>query len=192
MVQEQNNPRDTITSPLVIAGATLGLGFLGWLIIDFVQKRSLIALLYGKRNIMFQLITGAGYGLVSGFLAWQFVSLPFMSVVNARYLPIFARYRQPLSIGLLSLCAGVGEEILFRGAIQHWLGIVMTTVVFIGIHGYIKIGDWRLSAYGLLMCVTTIPLGLMADHWGLVSAIVAHACSNAMLYLGASRMLDVQ
>ncbi|MBK7566807.1 MAG: CPBP family intramembrane metalloprotease [Bacteroidetes bacterium] len=31
----------------------------------------------------------------------------------------------------LSFCAGVGEELLFRGAIQPWLGIWLTALLFI-------------------------------------------------------------
>lgn len=37
----------------------------------------------------------------------------------------------------LSICAGVGEEILFRGAIQPILGIWLTAIIFVGSHHYL-------------------------------------------------------
>jgi uncharacterized protein len=128
------------------------------------------------------------YGIVSGFviafIAQWIISLPIMEKVNARYSNMLGRFELSLSeILIVSVCAGVGEEILFRGAMQPLLGIFLTAMIFVAIHGYINPNNWRLSIYGFYMVLAMIGIGLMASQIGLVAAIIAHTVIDVYLLL---------
>ena len=82
---------------------------------------------------------------------------------------------------LVSVCAGVGEELLFRGALQYWLGVPLTAVVFVALHGYLNPLDWRVSVYGAYMTLAMIGLGVIAAHMGLVAPILAHTVIDIVL-----------
>jgi membrane protease YdiL (CAAX protease family) len=82
---------------------------------------------------------------------------------------------------LISICAGVGEELFFRGALQHWLGIPLTAVVFVALHGYLDPRDRRTMAYGLFMTVAMMGLGWMAQRFGLLAPMLAHAWIDVVL-----------
>jgi len=81
----------------------------------------------------------------------------------------------------ISICAGVGEELFFRGALQPWLGIPVTAVVFVAIHGYLDPRDKRLFLYGTLLTLCMMVLGWMAEVQGLVGPMVAHTLIDILL-----------
>jgi membrane protease YdiL (CAAX protease family) len=75
----------------------------------------------------------------------------------------------------------VGEELFFRGAVQWWLGIPFTAVVFVAIHGYLDPRDRRIMAYGTLMTLGMMLLGWMAERYGLVGPMLAHTLIDVIL-----------
>ena len=83
------------------------------------------------------------------------------------------------SILLVGLLAGVGEELLFRAALQPWLGIVVASLLF----GLMHSGTARLNegasagklAYVLATVVAGYLLGILYVKVGLLAAISAHA-----------------
>lgn len=90
--------------------------------------------------------------------------------------PLFA------SVGLfeivvISLLAGVGEEVLFRGAWQAAFGPVMASLAFglchIGSRGTIVLGAWAAAVGGFLAWLAIATGGLLAP-------IVAHALYDAL------------
>lgn len=83
----------------------------------------------------------------------------------------------------LSFCAGFGEEVLFRAGVQHWLGIVITSLLFIAVHGYFNPKNWKLSLYGLLLSPFIISLGYAYEHLGLWFCIAAHFAYDFVLFL---------
>lgn len=90
----------------------------------------------------------------------------------------------------LSLFAGAGEELLFRGAIQPLLGIWVTSGIFVGIHGYFKFrkaGHWL---FGALMFSLSMLLGLLFEHVGLISAMAAHAVYDMVMLWWAAENDD--
>lgn len=147
-----------------------------------LQERSLLSLLMGPWVWYWQLLVGAGMGLATGHAAWWIVRQPFMRTVLLRYSDrlggLLGRRSDRIFV---SLCAGVGEELFFRGALQYWLGIPITAVIFIAIHGYLDPRNWRISVYGLAMTGVIIVYGAMAEHIGLLSAMVAHAVLDMVL-----------
>lgn len=72
---------------------TLGLGAIGWVLIDMVQGRTLMSLLCGQGSMVVQVAAGTAYRGVVGLLAWQVTGLSFMSGQRDRYAQISALIR---------------------------------------------------------------------------------------------------
>ena len=90
--------------------------------------------------------------------------------------PLFVTVR-PLEIVGISLAAGVGEELLFRGAVQAEFGVVVASVLF----GLAHIGSRSSVVFGLWVAVMGFGLGGLAHvAGGLLAPIVAHAAYDAM------------
>ncbi|MFN0032985.1 MAG: CPBP family intramembrane glutamic endopeptidase [Flavobacteriales bacterium] len=129
-----------------------------------------------------QIVAGTAAGLISALIAYGLISMPFLRKVNGHYANMFGRFQLSLSeILFISVCAGVGEEILFRGAIQPLAGIMLTAVIFVGIHGYLSPYNWRLTIYGAVLTVLMYGIGYMSQQYGLASAIIAHTVIDAVL-----------
>ncbi len=88
----------------------------------------------------------------------------------------------------LSAFAGVGEELLFRGAIQPLLGIWITSFIFIGIHGYFKFTSVGHMLFGLTMFGLSMLLGYLFEYSGLIAAMSAHAVYDVIML----RMVQVE
>ncbi len=82
---------------------------------------------------------------------------------------------------MISFSAGVGEELLFRGALQYWLGIPLTAIAFVALHGYLNPRDARVSVYGSYLVLCMFVYGLVAQHLGLLPAVIAHVLFDVVL-----------
>ncbi|SMO61255.1 CPBP family intramembrane glutamic endopeptidase [Gracilimonas mengyeensis] len=88
----------------------------------------------------------------------------------------------------LSFFAGAGEEILFRGAIQPLLGNTVTSIIFVGIHGYFRftsLGHWL---FGVMMFGLSFFLGVIFSEAGLIAAMTAHAVYDVIMLQVVQRM----
>lgn len=81
----------------------------------------------------------------------------------------------------LSLFAGVGEELLFRGAIQPLIGIWLTSLIFIAIHGYFKFKSTGHLLFVVMMFALSMVLGYLFEYVGLISAMGAHAVYDVIM-----------
>jgi len=81
----------------------------------------------------------------------------------------------------LSLFAGAGEELLFRGAIQPLLGIWITSLIFVGLHGYFKFKSAGHIIFGVLMFALSVLLGYIFREAGLIAAMTAHAVYDLIM-----------
>lgn len=89
-----------------------------------------------------------------------------------------ADVQNPIGAIALGLSAGIGEELLLRGAIQPRFGIFMTSLLFAILHTqygltYVLIG---LFLIGFL-------LGKMRERYGTAAPIITHAVFNAIVVL---------
>ena len=171
-----------LISILVLGLAALGLGLIGWGLIDGVQGRSLIPLIRGRENPLTQLVAGTMYGIGAGSSSWWIGRQVGLAKFTRRLTGIEHLVRTPATIIYVSVCAGIGEEILFRGALQHWLGILVTAILFVVVHGYLNPRDRRLSLYGVFLVAIMIPFRLAAARWGLIAPMVAHAVIDIVLF----------
>jgi membrane protease YdiL (CAAX protease family) len=168
---------------LTMALATIlffGLG--GAAIITWIQGRSLDEVFTVHDSIVKQLLIGTAVGTLVGLIAKYIVSRPGMDDVSSRYAKLIGELHTTLPDRLLiSLCAGVGEEIFFRGAIQYWFGIPLTAVFFVAIHGYLDPRNLKLFAYGMFMTLVMLAFGYAAAQYGLWGPVMAHMMIDVVL-----------
>lgn len=170
---------------MVLIMATLTLVLMpvtGWVISLFSSKIILWDRWVGNETLSYQIGIGLAVGTIAGFLARKVIEMDFMEPVRSRYAARFADLKLNwVAVVYISLCAGIGEELLFRGAIQPLLGIVITAIVFVAIHGYLNPKDWRVSVYGIFMTIIIVLFGWMTDEIGIWSAVIAHAMVDVIL-----------
>lgn len=87
---------------------------------------------------------------------------------------------------LLSLCAGIGEELLFRSGFQFFLDPITTSIIFIAIHGYLNPLNWRMSIYGLIILPFVLLISYGFEYFGLWFAIAAHFMYDFVLFRSIS------
>ncbi len=79
---------------------------------------------------------------------------------------------------LLAIAAGVGEELLFRGALQPVFGLVTTSIIF----GLIHV-QYGLSPLTLFVAVLALILGVIRRNYSTTIAIMVHVGYNFVLGL---------
>jgi membrane protease YdiL (CAAX protease family) len=175
--------KKTILMRLALA-TLIGMPLIAIVIDRFSDTVNLQLAITGDGNYSMQLLWGAIAGLGIAVGAHLLIASPLLNEVNSSYARLLGRFRLTFSeILLISLCAGVGEEMLFRGAVQPFLGIPITSVLFVAIHGYLNPRDWRLSVYGIFMTAGIALLGYLCHTRGLLSAIVGHTLIDVYLLL---------
>ena len=175
--------KKTILMRLALA-TLIGMPLIAIVVDRFSDTVNLQLAITGDGNYSMQLLWGAIAGLGIAVGAHLLIASPLLNEVNTSYARLLGRFRLTFSeILLISLCAGVGEEMLFRGAVQPFLGIPITSVLFVAIHGYLNPRDWRLSVYGIFMTAGIAWLGYLCQKRGLMSAIVGHTLIDVYLLL---------
>jgi len=141
----------------------------------FNATEFMIPVIIGKMNVWLQLGLGVSGGFVLSGMTWLMGKWKYLDDVNFDYTLRLGIFNFSLQeILFLSFCAGVGEEIVFRGMIQPWLGILTTSFMFIALHGYLSYSSWPKVIFGLILFAVGTLLGILGAHVGLFAAIVAH------------------
>jgi membrane protease YdiL (CAAX protease family) len=137
----------------------LGVGWLSWRQLVAVAGTTafLLALDYGV-NVAWQAIDPAGYGVLVGVNEYLFGNL--MTVGGAL---------------VLGLSAGISEELLFRGALQPRLGLVLAALLF-------TVGHLQ---YGFTVAIVEVfliglVLGLVRNRANTTACIIIHASYNTV------------
>jgi len=174
---------------LRLALATLiGMPLIAILVDRFSESVDLRMALSGNGLWGQQVLWGSLAGLCIAVVAHLMIASPLLREVNTSYARMLGRFQLSFSeVLLISLSAGVGEEILFRGAIQPFLGVAVTSVLFVAVHGYLNPKDWRLSVYGVFMTIGIAWLGYLAETQGLLSAIIGHTIIDVYLLIYLQR-----
>lgn len=176
---------------LVIALLTLIIfGGSGLVLIYYLHKGDMVNTFFPEwqHTLLFyhlglQTAIGSVYGLVSAVLLWRLVEINYLKPTRRFFTRLIGGIELKGSdILIISLCAGIGEELFFRGAVQPWLGIWLTSILFVAIHGYLSPANRPLALYGLCMTVVIAGVGYMARHYGLISAMVAHTLIDVYLF----------
>jgi hypothetical protein len=144
--------------------ARLGLGPLGW------------------RQLVLALAVGVGLYMVValGAALWQSsMDADTFAQQTAAANALFEAYAAAPGLGLaLAAGAAVGEEVLYRGALQPVFGVVLTTVFFVLLHA-----QYWLTPAVLLIAVVTLVFALLRQRINTTAAIVAHFIYNAIPFV---------
>ncbi len=131
-----------------------------------------------------QTILGLNLGIVYGFMALLFMQAPvFDKLPNKMERVIGEMNLNTWDVIFLSFCAGFGEELLFRTGIQPYLGVLITSVIFVAIHGYLNPWNWRKSLYGFIVLPFILMIGAGFYEFGQWFSISAHFSYDLVLFL---------
>jgi membrane protease YdiL (CAAX protease family) len=92
---------------------------------------------------------------------------------------LFGGLDNPVGIAALALGPGICEEILFRGALQPRLGLLMTAVLFTSIHT-----QYGLSLDALSVLVIAVGLGLIRKYTNTTTSSISHVTYNLLIGVG--------
>ena len=171
----------TVLIPLVIT----------FILYEFNFTSFLVPVLVGKFNIAIQVLIGIAGGGCMILLAFFMSKWEFLNEVQSKFAIQLGGYQLSLQeIVFLSFCAGFGEEMLFRGMLQPWLGIFFTAFLFIALHGYISVKSSAHLIFGLALWSMGIGLGLLGAYSGLISAAIAHMIYDIYAFLNIQREFE--
>ncbi len=96
-----------------------------WRVVWVVDETSVrAAVFYTIPALLFAFVVTSSRGLRWGPLKRIF------EIIEKSFLGSFIREASLAQLALVSLAAGVGEEILFRGAFQGWWGLTIASIIF--------------------------------------------------------------
>jgi membrane protease YdiL (CAAX protease family) len=167
----------------ILSSITLfGFSSIGLLVIWLFSLPTLSELVF-RTALHWQVMYGLGYGLGAALIALSVVESKALQE-STSYFKAFIQNSNIKYIDALfaSICAGIGEELFFRGAVQPFLGIWITAIVFIAIHGYLSLKDMGIFFYGVLMVLMTAGFGYLTNWLGIVAAMTAHTLFDAIIF----------
>jgi hypothetical protein len=128
-----------------------------------------------------QLLAGVGIGVVVALNSLIGYRLSLRSRSGARTIEGYRRLDlagwNPV---WFALAAGVGEELLFRGALQPLLGLWATTALFVAAHAraYRFRADRTTFVQLVMLLAMGLMLGLIARYIGLYAAMITHVATD--------------
>ena len=136
-----------------------------------------------------QVALGLGYGvalygfMISAVMLWQSLVDPqIYSQQTQASQALFEQVSRNSSLlwaGLvLALTASVGEEILFRGAVQPVFGVPLTSVFFVFLHV-----QYAFTPATLILWVVSMVLGWLRWRYNTLTAISAHFIYNFLPFM---------
>ena len=176
--------------------------FFGWVTLLLMPLPAYFALHYFKGvdvNTFFQVanfktipvLYGLEFGIIYAFLALLLLQAPVFKTIP---LPIDKLVKDLklnyLDAVFLSLCAGIGEELLFRSGIQTFLGVWITSFLFVAVHGYFSLKKIKMSLYGLVVLPFILVISCGFEHFGLWFSVSAHFSYDLVFFLALIRSED--
>jgi uncharacterized protein len=134
-------------------------------------------------EIYYQTPIGIALGLILGYGLKAMLSTRGFKDLTHTYADMLSEFdlnRQEFIF--LSVCAGVGEEILFRGCIQYYAGIYITSVIFVALHGYLNPLNRKILLYGIVLTAIFIGVGFLMNFVGVYACIILHIIIDIILF----------
>ncbi|MCA9515526.1 MAG: CPBP family intramembrane metalloprotease [Myxococcales bacterium] len=177
--REPNDPHGAPSGPgLAVASAVfyvlmslVGLGLLA------AQDLPVGAVVFGDgQSVLRDTLLGAGAGLVVVLLTWLVRKVGPVKRLSDELRAALGGTPSSGIIAIIAVTSAVGEELLFRGALQPLLGFWVTAVVFGFLHGGTRP---RLYLWAVFALVAGLLLGWLADWTGnLLAPILCHLTVN--------------
>lgn len=129
------------------------------------------------------LAIGLGIGLLGGGLGLLLIKI----LPNGKLDKLMQRIMEEVDpqwhhVIFYSFCAGVGEEILFRGVIQDYILLWPTAIIFVLIHGYLNLKDKTMFIYGVFLIFVSGSFGYLHKFLGIYAAISAHFIYDVIMF----------
>ncbi len=156
---------------------------IGLLLVVFLQEESIFNLFFSSSfSWVSQILIGTAYGIAGAAIATTLLKISFFAPVKSFFAETFKDIQLTIfDILLISIYVGIGEELLFRAGIQPFLGVWITSVVFVLAHGmYLDPRRLPFFVVGLFMILLSSGLGYLFEYVSITSAIVAHAVYDAI------------
>ena len=170
-----SDPLVSVTTDLALAFAGVGLGLtrsfresLGRLGVRTIGWRQLLMAV--GVAVVFQVVVG-------GLEYLESVLLPSVHALEDRFGYEFVGLPAWVGAVLTSISAGVGEEVLFRGALQPRLGVILTAVLFGALHVQYQVPGM------IVIVLIGIGLGLVKERTSTSFAIVVHVLYDVGAFL---------
>ncbi len=159
--------------------------------VSWIRCRSLRPLAVMHAPVPIQLVSGLLGGAIVGSAAviW-FLRAPVFAAGRATAREVLASATLSRGdVAFMSLAAGFGEELLFRGALQPWIGLVPSSVVFTLVHYWVPLTGIARAAYAAFVLAVSLALGLLCFRSGIVAAMAAHASVDlVVLWIARGRL----
>ena len=94
---------------------------------------------------------------------------------------LFGGLGGPLGIAAIALLPGICEEVLFRGALQPRIGLILTALLFASIHT-----QYGLSLDALSVFVIALGLGLIRKFTNTTTSSICHITYNLIVGIGVA------
>jgi hypothetical protein len=154
---------------------------LGWLLCGWPDPLTFL-----KLESLFSVwsFIGLEFGLTVGIIMYALTSIDTSKPHFSRQLELIRSLKLTVfDMVFLSLCAGIGEEILFRVALQQSMHPILASLVFVAIHGYILPNDWSTTKFGFLVFLFILVLSYaISGAQGLWFCVFAHAGYDFVLF----------
>lgn len=129
------------------------------------------------------LLIGAGAGFILFWFqvsitgAWSAIVSPdSLAEQTSAAQAIFDAYSQSFALALiLAISTGIGEELLFRGALQPIFGNVLTSLFFASIHT-----QYLLTPAIIVIFIVSLGFGWLRSRYNTTAAMMAHFVYNFM------------
>lgn len=163
-------------------GTLVILGGLGLILTPLARDISLYTFFQGHQPFYVQVALGLLSGLAIAMIAWELLCISYLARIKAFFKEIIGGLKlNTAQVLLVSICAGAGEELLFRGAVQPFAGLIVTSVVFVALHGYLNPFHRRMIVYGSFMTLSIIYIGYLTETVGILSSVIAHTVVDIYL-----------
>lgn len=121
-------------------------------------------------------------GILFGLFVIWLTELNYFEQAMKPYKDLLSNYNlTTFYVFFLSICAGVGEEVFFRGVIQPILGVWLTAFMFVAIHGYFSFKNKRINIFAILLTLFIAFIGWASKSYSIWLAISAHFSYDLVL-----------
>jgi membrane protease YdiL (CAAX protease family) len=126
---------------------------------------------------------GLQLGFVYGILGYFLMQAPIFEKLPTRIERLIGEMKLKWYDGIfLSICAGFGEEFLFRAGLQFLTGPIIGAIIFVALHGYLNPWNWRFSLYGLIVLPFILLIAYGYEMFGIWFCVAAHFAYDAVLF----------
>jgi hypothetical protein len=160
----------------------LGMGGIGWAVVYWIKPDDW-TYLFLQTPIHIQLIWGTAYGTLISLLGIILIRHPIFSEAEQGFKKMIREIKPGfIEIVWYSLCAAIGEELLFRGATQYYFGIWPTAILFVALHGYIDPREKSMLLFSIFLVMAVAGFGYLCLGYGIVSAMAAHFVYDVVMF----------